>query len=231
MSRVHLSCLAIALALHALVLFGVRLAKQAEPLPTADSAVEVSLIAASPEPVLAIEEAPEPEPESEPEMEPEIPPEPEPELSLPDPEPMIEPAPEPDPIVEDAVKPPKPKPKPARSRPPSRPRGGGTSADAPRRAAPPGPTVSAKPRYRSNPKPQYPADARRARQEGVVLLRVEVTSRGRAQNVGIARSSGFQALDEAAIRAVRHWTFDPGRAAGVPVSSTVTIPMRFDLMR
>jgi protein TonB len=36
-------------------------------------------------------------------------------------------------------------------------------------------------------------------------------------------------LDRAALDTVARWTFEPARAAGVPVSSTAVIPIRFSL--
>jgi len=64
-----------------------------------------------------------------------------------------------------------------------------------------------------------------------VLISVEIGGDGRASEVTLKRSSGFPLLDEAAIRAVRGWTFEPARAAGIPVSSRVDVPVRFSLSR
>src|SRR5581483_2787746 len=51
-------------------------------------------------------------------------------------------------------------------------------------------TAVARPSYRSNPKPEYPADARRLRQEGVVVVSVEVSADGHPLSVSLKRSSG-----------------------------------------
>ena len=91
--------------------------------------------------------------------------------------------------------------------------------------------LSSHARYLSNPKPDYPAEARRERQEGVVLVSVEVGADGRAGEVSLGRSSGFPLLDEAAVEAVRRWSFAPAEEAGVPVSSRVEVPVRFSLAR
>jgi protein TonB len=85
------------------------------------------------------------------------------------------------------------------------------------------------PRYRSTPEPEYPAAARRERQEGVVLLAVEVSAQGRPTEVVVKRSSGFELLDRSAVRAVRRWRFEPARTAGLPIASHVEIPVRFRL--
>ncbi len=215
MSWTHLASLLAALALHALVLFGLRPGPPAQPLPMSDEAVEVSLIAAAPEIAPPAEPAP-PEPASTPEPEP-----------APEPSPPAEPEPAPKPTVRPA--------KAVAPRPPARTeaskarreRGADRPSRSPSRAT--GPTVSARPSYRSNPKPVYPSAARRSRQEGTVLVRVSVSAAGRAASVALARSSGHRSLDQAALAAVRRWTFEPARQAGIAITSTVTVPVRFDL--
>ena len=47
--------------------------------------------------------------------------------------------------------------------------------------------------------------------------------------VEIKKSSGFRLLDQAAIKAVRHWKFQPGRIGDLPVESKVEIPIKFSL--
>lgn len=85
------------------------------------------------------------------------------------------------------------------------------------------------PGYDRNPPPRYPAEARRAKQEGRVLLTVVVTPQGRASSVSLKESSGFPLLDEAALAGVKSWRFKPGRLAGLAVETTVDIPIRFQL--
>jgi protein TonB len=80
-----------------------------------------------------------------------------------------------------------------------------------------------------NPAPVYPDEARRMRQEGVVMLEVLVSSGGSAEEVTVIRSSGYALLDRAAAEAVRQWTFQPARTAGLPVACRVQIPVRFSL--
>jgi protein TonB len=67
------------------------------------------------------------------------------------------------------------------------------------------------------------------RQQGVVMVSVEVSADGRASDVSVSRSSGFPQLDEAAERAVRRWIFEPAKSAGLPVASRVEVPVRFSL--
>jgi protein TonB len=96
-------------------------------------------------------------------------------------------------------------------------------------SAHPAAALIAKPRYRMNPAPEYPTASRRRREEGVVLLNVAVDTNGSPSTITINRSSGYPLLDEAALDAVRRWSFEPARAAGVPVFSTVIVPVRFSL--
>ena len=52
---------------------------------------------------------------------------------------------------------------------------------------------------------------------------------GVATTLTVERSCGHPLLDQAALDAVRRWTFEPARAAGLPVASLVVIPVRFSL--
>jgi protein TonB len=90
-------------------------------------------------------------------------------------------------------------------------------------------SVSATPRYRTNPKPDYPLPCKRRREEGMVLLNVVVQADGLPAAVWLNRGSGHPLLDQSALAAVRRWTFEPGRAAGQAVSSLVVVPVRFSL--
>jgi periplasmic protein TonB len=85
--------------------------------------------------------------------------------------------------------------------------------------------------YLDNPAPTYPALSRRAREEGRVVLRVLVSADGRAQTIEIARSSGSERLDEAAIDAVRRWRFVPARRGDANVAAQVQVPVAFSLRR
>lgn len=85
--------------------------------------------------------------------------------------------------------------------------------------------------YLDNPAPGYPAAARRAREEGRVLLRVLVSVQGRAQDVQLVQGSGSERLDEAAIDAVRRWRFVPARRGDEVVAAHVQVPLVFSLRR
>jgi len=75
--------------------------------------------------------------------------------------------------------------------------------------------------------PVYPASAERAGEEGTVLLEIEVDTLGRVMTAHLARSSGFNALDKAAILAVREWRFTrPATIAKVRVPITFKLSQR-----
>lgn len=84
-------------------------------------------------------------------------------------------------------------------------------------------------RYRETPKPAYPDAARREGREGHVLLRVLIDDQGKTKSVEINRSSGSDALDQAATQAIKLWRFHPARAGDKPVESWVSIPVEFQL--
>ena len=71
--------------------------------------------------------------------------------------------------------------------------------------------------------PAYPPLATAARVQGNVLLQVEISVQGLVQNVTVL--SGHPLLNEAAIQAVRKWTYKPIIVNGqtVPVITTVTV--------
>lgn len=218
------------------------------------TSIEVDLVtppqsapAAVPEPPSAEEPpVPEPEPPEEPaeeiEPEPEVIPEPEP-ISMQEPTPVFEPEQEPIPMPE---------------REPSEPARNVESQAVKRTVAPPGiqkkdptnrvhnettgddtessaeteyafPTLDSAPAYTYNPKPSYPRAARSQCQQGTVILLVEVLPSGRVCGVDIDRSSGHQLLDDAAVKAVKKWRFEPAKKGRTSVRAWVKIPVEFNL--
>jgi protein TonB len=96
---------------------------------------------------------------------------------------------------------------------------------------PPEPVIAARfdAAYLNNPAPVYPLLSRRLREEGKVLLRVQVSAQGRAEHLYVKKSSGYRRLDEAAQQAVSQWRFIPARQGAEPVTSDVTVPIVFRL--
>ena len=83
--------------------------------------------------------------------------------------------------------------------------------------------------YLNNPKPNYPAFAKRTGMQGTVILKVLVSRDGTPLKVAIAQSSGHDILDESAIDAVKQWRFVPARAGDSPVEEWVQVPVAFRL--
>jgi protein TonB len=73
--------------------------------------------------------------------------------------------------------------------------------------------------------PDYPMISRKRRDQGTVVLLIEITS-GQVVAVELEKSSGHSPLDEAAIRAIRDWRFD---MSGYGDHVTARIPFKFDL--
>ena len=79
--------------------------------------------------------------------------------------------------------------------------------------------------------PIYPRIAKKSGWEGTVLVRVTVEANGRASQVVVSRSSGRKVLDDAAVKAVRRWSFRPARDGNIPIRSVVVIPLKFSLSK
>ena len=156
------------------------------------------------------------------------------------PEPIPEPAPTPEPVPEEPAPPkpeeiltttqseevaaaqPTPEPKRVEKKPTQqRP----TPVVAAKTANVPQPVV-----IRNTP-PIYPETARRAGWEGRVTVRVEVSADGLPMSVTLAKSSGYGVLDQAALRAVKTWRFQPRTMGGVAMAGIVDVPVNFTLSR
>lgn len=86
------------------------------------------------------------------------------------------------------------------------------------------------PRLLQEVKPNYTADAMRAKIQGVVTLEAVVNPDGSVGNVSIVRSlDPTFGLDQEAIKTVRKWRFAPGTRFGQPVPVLVEIEMTFTL--
>ena len=79
--------------------------------------------------------------------------------------------------------------------------------------------------------PVYPEFAKRSGIEGKVHLKVEVFEDGSVGAIKVLKSlmSGPGGLDEAAIKAVRQWEFEPAKSGGQPVAVWVTFDVTFSL--
>ena len=103
---------------------------------------------------------------------------------------------------------------------------------APSHVATPEPAlVEARPLYKENPPPRYPRIARKRGYQGTVVLEVLVDREGDVEDLKVYRSSGYKALDKAALSSVRHWIFTPGRRGDVVVDMWVRVPIAFRLTK
>ena len=72
-------------------------------------------------------------------------------------------------------------------------------------------SITTRPVRRYAPPPYYPPAAKAAKQQGKVLLNVDVDAAGNVTGVSVKESSGYPLLDDAAMQAVRVWKFEPAR--------------------
>ena len=78
--------------------------------------------------------------------------------------------------------------------------------------------------------PVYPPRCRRLGIEGTVRVRALVGEDGRVVQTLVARTSGDETLDAAALEAVADWRFEPARRDGVAVRAWASVPIEFRLL-
>lgn len=83
--------------------------------------------------------------------------------------------------------------------------------------------------YLHNPPPSYPPVARKLKLQGTAVVRVLVSSEGQPKNVDLETTSGVRVLDDAAVEAVKRWSFVPARRGNVQITAWVNVPIRFHL--
>lgn len=90
-------------------------------------------------------------------------------------------------------------------------------------------TISTGIEYLQTPQPDYPPLAKRAGEQGRVLLRILVNDRGMPESASVQQSSGFVRLDEAARVAALRARFKPFTEAGKAIAAYVIVPISFQL--
>jgi protein TonB len=75
----------------------------------------------------------------------------------------------------------------------------------------------------------YPEQARRDGQEGRAQVKVCVGANGKIESAETASTSGFPALDEAAVKVAKAARFKPATSEGKPIESCATLPVKFEL--
>jgi len=79
------------------------------------------------------------------------------------------------------------------------------------------------------PAPVYPRESRRNREQGTVVLEVDVGADGLPTAVRVVVDAGYPRLAAAAVEAVKKARFTPALQGGLPVAATVRIPFVFTL--
>lgn len=81
-----------------------------------------------------------------------------------------------------------------------------------------------------SPKPHYPLLSKQLREQGLVIVRLCVNDRGIVEQVSLTQSSGFQGLDQSALKALALWRFAPLKSPAVDISSQCfQTPVQFTL--
>jgi protein TonB len=83
--------------------------------------------------------------------------------------------------------------------------------------------------YLNNPPPAYPKAAQRLGLQGRVVLRVQVLANGQVGTLEVKQSSGKPVLDEAALSAVKAWIFTPSKRGNTPIDGWTNVPIEFKL--
>jgi len=79
-------------------------------------------------------------------------------------------------------------------------------------------------------KPKYPAEAMRARIQGIVVLECVVMPDGGVGDVRVVRSlDSAYGLDDEAVKTLKQWRFQPGMKDGLAVPVLVTVEMSYAL--
>lgn len=100
-------------------------------------------------------------------------------------------------------------------------------------AAPPAPQRTEQPSvdasYLYNKHPAYPEVSRRFNEQGQVIVRVLIGTKGEVLRAELGKSSGFVRLDRTAVSAVRGWRFLPGKRDGQAEAMWFNVPVNFVL--
>ena len=76
--------------------------------------------------------------------------------------------------------------------------------------------------------PIYPEEARKARITGIVIVRAVISRDGVVKDVQVLKPLPF-GLDQAAVDAVKQWTFKPATLEGKPVDVYFNLTINFKL--
>ena len=85
------------------------------------------------------------------------------------------------------------------------------------------------PKELRRPSVHYPPASQDDGDEGTVTLLLAVQTDGSISDIRIARSSGYQRLDAAAVRSLRQAKFQPATCHGKPIAMRVHYSFTFEL--
>lgn len=83
----------------------------------------------------------------------------------------------------------------------------------------------------SQTQPSYPFSARTKGLEGYVNVEIVVNKNGKVEQAKAVNAEPTDVFNKAALRAVKNWTFRPGRKNNKPVRSRVKVKIRFRLQK
>jgi protein TonB len=81
-----------------------------------------------------------------------------------------------------------------------------------------------------SPKPHYPLASRQLREQGLVIVKLCVNEQGIVNQLSLIQSSGFQGLDNSALKALALWRFAPIKSKAIsPSIQCFQSPVQFTL--
>jgi periplasmic protein TonB len=91
------------------------------------------------------------------------------------------------------------------------------------------PGTPLRPTYAPDVSQYYPDSSRRAGEQGRALVKVCVNPQGKLDTADVSTSTGFPALDEAAVKYAKAMRYKAATSEGRPVLSCSNLPVRFEL--
>jgi len=77
--------------------------------------------------------------------------------------------------------------------------------------------------------PEYPEVAKSAGWEGIVKIDVEILDNGQVGKIEVLESTGYQMLDDSAVKAAKTWKFSPAKNGNETVGVWVEFPIEFKI--
>ena len=78
------------------------------------------------------------------------------------------------------------------------------------------------------PPPEFPLEMKRNGVSGLVVVTVTINESGSVASAVIKKSTN-EAFNDAAMDAVKKWKFKPAKKNDQPISTIVSIPLKFDI--